>query len=137
MRTAARARQITSEGAESRAPRQTKVVLSQIQPWSVFKFSLLFYFCLMLVFLFALLILYWVLSVIGVLDSLSNLLTTIGLGNRRTGFEFNGFYIFSRLFLFGLIGVMVWSLVNLFVALLFNLVADVVGGINVTLSERR
>jgi hypothetical protein len=137
MRTAARTKQITSGGAEPRAPRQTKVVVSQIQPWSVFKFSLLFYFCLMLVFLFALLILYWVLSVIGVLDSLSNLLTTIGLGNRRTGFQFNGFYIFSRLFLFGLIGVVVWSLVNLFVALLFNLVADVVGGIHVTLSERR
>jgi hypothetical protein len=136
MRAAVRTKDVADEGTQSRAPRQTKVVLSQVQPWSVFKFSLLFYFCLMLVFFFALLILYWVLSVIGVLDSLSNVLTTIGLGP-RTGFHFNGFYIFSRLFLLGLVGVVVWSLVNLFVALLFNLVADVVGGINITLSERR
>ena len=137
MRAVVRTKEVTGGGAEARAPRQTKVVLSQIQPWSVFRFSLLFYFCLMLVFLFALLILYWVLSLIGVLDSLSNLLTTIGLGSRRTGFQFNGFYIFSRMFLFGLVGVVVWSLVNLFVALLFNLVSDVVGGIHITLSERR
>jgi hypothetical protein len=137
MRAVVRTKEVTGGGAEARTPRQTKVVLSQIQPWSVFKFSLLFYFCLMLVFLFALLILYWVLSLIGVLDSLSNLLTTIGLGSRKTGFQFNGFYIFSRMFLFGLVGVLVWSLVNLFVALLFNLVSDVVGGINLTLSERR
>ncbi len=136
MRAVLRTTEVTG-GTETRAPRQTKVVLSQVHPWSVFKFSLLFYFCLMLVFVFALLILYWVLSVIGVLHSLSNLMTTIGLGNRKTGFQFNGFYIFSRLFLFGMVGVVVWSLVNVFVALLFNLVSDVVGGIGVTLTERR
>ena len=105
MRAVARRTEVTGGGSPSRGPRQTKVVVTQIQPWSIFKFSLLFYFCLMLVFLFAMLILYWVLSVIGVLDSLSNVLTTIGLGSRKTGFQFNGFYIFSRLFLFGVIGV--------------------------------
>ena len=37
----------------------------------------------------------------------------------------------------GLIGVAVWSLVNLFLAMLYNLIADVIGGITVTLSEKR
>jgi hypothetical protein len=126
----------TAGGPASPVPRQTKVVLSQVQPWSVFKFSLLFYFCLMLVFLFAMVILYWVLSVIGVLDSLSSVLDNLfGAGQGR--FEIHGYWLLSRTFLFGIVGVVVWSLVNLFVALLFNLVADVVGGIQITLTERR
>jgi hypothetical protein len=33
--------------------------------------------------------------------------------------------------------VFVWSLVNLFVTVLYTLVSDVVGGIQVTLSDRR
>jgi hypothetical protein len=33
--------------------------------------------------------------------------------------------------------VVLWTLINVFVALLFNLLSDIVGGIEVTLSERR
>jgi hypothetical protein len=91
----------------------------------------------MLIFLFAMLILYWILGVIGVLDSISHLLSTAGFGNPKTGFHFHGYWVFSRLFLAGLVGVFVWSLVNLFVALLYNLISDVVGGVQVTLTERR
>jgi hypothetical protein len=115
-------------------PRRARVVVRRVEPWSVLKFSLLFYFCLMLVFLFALLILYWVLGLIGVLDSLSSLLgNLLGVAD----FRIDGFWIFSRLFLIGAVGVVVWSLVNLFVALLYNLVSDLVGGVQITLSERR
>ena len=115
--------------------RKARVVVRRVEPWSILKFSLLFYFCLMLVFLFALLILYWVLSVIGVMDSLAHVLQTI-LGERQP-FEFHSFWIFSRLFLIGVLGVVVWSFVNLFVTLLYNLVSDVVGGVQVTLTEKR
>jgi len=138
MRAVVRETGVTARVEDTRpSARQTRVVIRRVQPWSVFKFSLLFYFCLMLVFLFALLILYWVLSVIGVLDTLAHLLQTSGFGNAKTGFQFHSFWIFSRLFLFGVGGVVVWSLVNLFVALLYNLVSDVVGGIQLTLSDRR
>jgi Transmembrane domain of unknown function (DUF3566) len=138
MRTVVRETDVTARTEDPRmVARQTRVVIRRVQPWSVFKFSLLFYFCLMLVFLFALLILYWVLSVVGVLDSLAHLLQTSGFGSPRSGFHFNGFWIFSRLFAIGVAGVFVWSLVNLFVTLLYNLVSDVVGGVQVTLGERR
>ena len=59
-------------------PRRTKVVVRRVEPWSVLKISLLFYFCLMLVFVFALLVIYWILGLTGVLDSASHLLETIG-----------------------------------------------------------
>jgi hypothetical protein len=123
--------------AEERvAQRRAKVVIRKVDPWSVLKFSLLFYFCLMLVFVLAFVILYWILGVTGVLDSIAKVLSDVGFGG-TAGFEFHGYWIFSRLFLVGLAGVVVWSLVNMLVSVLYNLVSDVVGGIQVTLAERR
>jgi len=40
------------------------------------------------------------------------------------------------MFIIGIVGVFVWSLVNTLVAVLYNLVSDVVGGVQVTLAER-
>ena len=123
--------------AEERvAQRRAKVVIRKVDPWSVLKFSLLFYFCLMLVFLLAFVILYWILGVTGVLDSIARVMSDVGFGG-TVGFEFHGYWIFSRLFLVGLAGVVVWSLVNMLVSVLYNLVSDVVGGVNVTLTEQR
>jgi hypothetical protein len=119
------------------AARRAQVVVRRVNPWSVLKFSLMFYFLLMLVFFFALVIVYWILGVIGVVDSLSHLLSTSGFGSPRTGFKIHGGWIFTRLFLIGIVGVVVWSLVNALVAVLYNLVSDVIGGVQVTLGERR
>ena len=75
----------------------------------------------------------------GVLDSLGRILQNAGFGPQpgKGTFQFNGAWIFERLFLIGLLGVVVWSLVNLLVAVLYNLVSDVVGGVSVTLTEKR
>ena len=89
----------------------------------------------MLVFIFAMLVLYTILGIIGVLDNVSQLLTDIGFGSPQTGFTFNGRWIFTRLFLIGVAGVVIGSLVNTLLALLYNLCADLVGGIRVMLSE--
>ena len=138
MRAVVRETGVTARLEDTRAAaRQTKVVVKRIQPWSVFKFSLLFYFCLMLVFVFALLVIYWILGLTGVLDSASHLLETIGFKPKTGHFQFNEFWIFTRVFIVGLIGVVVWSLVNLLVAVLYNLISDIVGGVTVTLTEKR
>ncbi|HEX8099220.1 MAG TPA: DUF3566 domain-containing protein [Actinomycetota bacterium] len=138
MRTA-----FTSEGTKTRADdgrsmiRSAELTIRRLDAWSVLKVSLIFYFCLMLVFMFAMLVLYTILGVIGVLDSVSRLLTDIGFGSPQTGFTFNGRWIFTRLFLIGVAGVIVWSLVNTLLVLLYNLCSDLVGGIRVTLSESK
>jgi len=120
-------------------PRRSRVVVRRLDPLSVLKFSLLFYFCLMLVVMFALMIVYWVMGLTGVLDSLGRMLQNAGFGPDagKGTFEFNGVWIFERLFIFGAVGVVVWSLVNLCAAVLYNLVSDVVGGVSVTLTEKR
>jgi hypothetical protein len=117
--------------------RQAKVVITRVQPWSILKFSLVFYFCVMLIFVFSLLILYWLLGLIGVLGTVTKALPQAGFGSTKGGFKINGFWIFSRLFVVGVVGVVGWSIVNMFIAVLYNLVADVIGGVQITMSEQR
>ena len=117
-----------------RRPRQTRVVIRKVGPWSVFKFSVLFYFCVMLVILLALGMLYSVLGAIGALDSVTKLARSLFADKT---FAIHGDWIFTRLALIGVAMVFVWSLINVFVAFLYNLISDVVGGVEVTLAERR
>ena len=113
--------------------RRAQVVIRRLNVWSVLRVSLLFYFCVMVILVFALAILYWVLGIMGVLGSISDLLTSIFPG--RGAYAIDGGWLFIRALLLGLAWVVIWSFVNLFLALLYNLIADVVGGIKVTLAE--
>ena len=119
--------------------RRTRVVIRQIGPWSVLKFSLLFYFCVMLIVYFALAIIYLILSAAGAMDSLSRVLGYVfGNGTSTLGPQnvpINGGAVFTWLFIAGCVFVVVWSLVNVFVAFLYNLISDIVGGIEVTLAD--
>jgi hypothetical protein len=119
--------------------RRTRVVVRKVGPWSVLKFSLLFYLCVMLIGYFALMIVYWLLAAIGAIDSASRLLgyvfaTGNAGGPQPVSIRFG--QVFTWLFVIGLANVVVWSLVNVFVAFLYNLISDVVGGVEVTLAQK-
>ena len=45
--------------------------------------------------------------------------------------------MFTWLFVAGCIGVAVWAVINVFIAVMYNLISDIVGGIEVTLADRR
>jgi len=109
-------------------------VIRKVGPWSVFKLSLLFYFCVMLVILLALGMLYSVLGAVGAIDSITRLARDLFADQ---SFEIHGGWIFTRLTLIGIAMVLIWSLINVFVAFLYNLISDVLGGIEVTLADRR
>ena len=114
-------------------PRRTKVVVKKVGPWSVLRFSLLFYFCLMVAVWVGLIIVYNFLGAIGFLDSIEKWMRDLEF----RGWEFHSGWIFTRLFMIGLVMVVFGSLVNLFAAFLYNLISDFVGGIELTLTERR
>ena len=126
------AQERAAASAASRRARQTRVTLRKISPWSVFRFSVLFYFCLMLVLLLAGTFLYFLLGLTGVLDSVTRLVQELFADQ---GFVISGLWLFLRGFGFGLVSVVLWSVVNLFGAVLYNLIADIVGGIEVTLGD--
>jgi ABC-type amino acid transport system permease subunit len=124
-------------GAARPGPRKVRVLIRKVNPWSVLKVSLVFYFCLMLVIAVGFAILYAVLSAAGILDSLADLLTGVGFGDAQGNFEFDPGYIFRTILLVGMISTVLWAAFTVFVAFLYNLIADLLGGIEVTLIERR
>jgi hypothetical protein len=139
--------------AETRLPRRgvrrTRVEVRRIGPLSVLKFSLIFYFCVFLVIYLALAIIWGILSASGVIDSLEQLLGDIfpseaalsPTGQLSTGdappLEIVTGQLFTWLFIAGCVGVAIWSCINVFVAIMYNLISDIVGGIEVTLADRR
>ena len=123
------------------APRRTRVVVRKIGPLSVLKFSLLFYLCVMLIVLFAMVIVYGVLSAAGAIDSLETVLGYVfGEGTTSTGgaepIEIDGGTVFMWGLFGGIVFVVVWSAITVFVAMLYNLISDIIGGVEVTLAER-
>lgn len=114
--------------------RHARVVIRKVGPWSVFKVSVIFYFCVMLVLLGAGVILYGMLGAIGALDSTTRLIRDLFADQT---FVINGRWLFSRGLTIGLAMVVIWSLINVFIAFLYNLISDLVGGVEVTLAERR
>ena len=131
----ARARVVRGRTKPARArSRQARVVLRKVDPWSVLKISFVFYLCMMVVILGALMILYGILGAMGVLDTATEFLVNLGFGD---DFQIHGNWLFSRGLAIGLALVVLWTLINVFIVFLYNLLSDVVGGIEVTLSERR
>lgn len=123
------------------APRRTRVVVRKIGPLSVLKFSLLFYLCVMLIVLFAMVIVYGVLSAAGAIDSLETVLGYVfGEGTTSTGgaepIEIDGGTVFMWGLFGGIVFVAVWSAITVFVAMLYNLISDIIGGVEVTLAEK-
>jgi hypothetical protein len=114
--------------------RQARVVVRKVAPWSVLKISFLFYICIMAVILGALVILYGVLGAIGAIQNVEDLIRELFSDDT---FKIHGDWLFSRGLAVGLAMVVLWTLINVFVAFLYNLLSDIVGGIEVTLSERR
>jgi hypothetical protein len=139
--------------AETRLPRRgvrrTRVEVRRIGPLSVLKFSLIFYFCIFLVIYLSLAIIWGILTASGAIDSLEQLLGVIfpssaaasPTGELSTGaappLEIATGQLFTWLFIGGCVGVAVWSCINVFIAIMYNLISDIVGGIEVTLADRR
>ncbi|HET9673040.1 MAG TPA: DUF3566 domain-containing protein, partial [Actinomycetota bacterium] len=132
-----------------RGARRTRVEVRRISPFSVLKFSLIFYFCMFLVLYLALAMIWAVLQASGVIDSFEQLLGQVfpsGSGISPTGevstggappVQIDTGEVFTWLFLAGCVGVAIWSMINVFLAVMYNLISDIVGGVEVTLADRR
>ncbi len=111
--------------------RRARLVLRRLDPWSVLKFSLLFYLCLMLVGLLVFAVIWFVLVNMGVFEEITKF-----AGNFNINVAFPAGKVFRWYILLGLLGVVLWSIVTVLATLLFNLINDITGGIEVVLAER-
>ncbi|HEX8001521.1 MAG TPA: DUF3566 domain-containing protein [Mycobacteriales bacterium] len=122
--------------------RRARLVVRRVDPWSVLKFTLLFSICLLIVFVVAVAALYFALQALGVFDSVNEFvrdLTQANSGGRTTGgveVPFTATRVIGVATVIGLINVVLITAISTLGAFLYNLCADIVGGIEVTLAER-
>lgn len=119
----------------SRGPlraRRVHRVVRRVDPWSVLKLSLLFYFCVWLMFTIAAVLIWGVAVGSGTVESLENFIATLLAFEE---FSFNADQIFRLFAMGGLIMVFLFTALSAILAVLFNLISDLIGGIRVTVIE--
>ncbi len=125
-----------SHGGRSEAPsrtrRRAKLAVRRIDPWSVLKFSLVFSIVLCIVLVVAVAILYFLLSSMGVFESIN---ATIGSFQVKSRPLFTARGVIGVSLLIGLADIFLLTAVATLSAFAYNLCADLVGGIEVILAE--
>ncbi len=126
------ARPATRGAVSPPVPRMTRrrTVVRRLEPWSVLKISLLFYSCLWLVLLVAMLVLWTAVTRLGIVDEVLRFLRELSLTVRIDGATITRILVAAAA-----LNVLLWSAVNVFLAYLYNLLADLVGGLRVTLLD--
>ncbi|MGH9187483.1 MAG: DUF3566 domain-containing protein [Acidimicrobiales bacterium] len=112
--------------------RKVRRIVRHVDPWSVLKLSLIFYFCLYVAVMVAGVILWKLAATAGTIEDVEGFIRD--LGAYRT-WEFRGGLIFSASALGGLVFVVAGAGLNVLVVVLFNLISDLVGGVRVTVIE--
>jgi len=121
--------------------RRTRVTVRRFGLFSVLKFSLIFCFCAMVVVWLALLLIYFMLSAAGVTDTVAYWIGCVVNTDNGTkncvAAGIDGVKLFTWLFGAGVVMAIAAALLGTFIALIYNLIADIVGGVEVVLAEKR
>ena len=119
--------------ARSRGPRRARLQLRHINPWTVLKFSCVLSIALFFVWLIVIGVLYGVLDAAGVISKINDTVTTInGQGSKdpvTAGIVFGGAAII------GVVNIVLFIALSTIGSVIYNLCADLVGGVELTLSE--
>lgn len=132
------ASQPSNQSRSVRVPRRTSLQLQRLDPWSVLKISLVLSVCGFLVWMVAVGTLYGVLAGMGVWDQLNGTYSDLTSANNAQagGAELiSGGRVFGVSMVIGLVNIVLMTALATVGSLVYNIAADLVGGIEVTLSE--
>lgn len=120
-----------------RVPRRTSLQLQRLDPWSVLKLSLVLSVAGFLCWLVAVGVLYGVLEGMGVWDQINGTYSDFTQGNNPAGNTplISGGRVFGVAFVVGLVNIVLLTALATVGSLVYNITADFVGGVEVTLSE--
>src|SRR5919107_1134315 len=136
---AVRSARSTVSSAAARGPRRARLNLKRIDPWSVMKFSFAVSVVLFIVVVVATSVLYLALDAMGVWGevnrSLGDLVNASG-GQTTGGFRITAWGVIGTSMLVGAVNVVLFTALATLGAFIYNVCADLVGGVELTLAER-
>jgi len=112
--------------------RKVRRLVRHVEPWSVLKVALIFYFCLWVILLIAGVILWRLAVSSGVVDNIETFVTELFA---LESFTFNADQIFRASAIGGLVLVVAGAGFTVLMAVLFNLISDLTGGVRFTVVE--
>ncbi len=112
--------------------RKVRRLVRHVEPWSVLKISLIFYFCLWVILLIAGVMLWNLAISSGTIDNVEKFVTELFA---LESFSFNPDQIFRASAIGGLVLVVAGAGFTVLMAVLFNLISDITGGIRFTVVE--
>jgi hypothetical protein len=116
-----------------RGPRRARLQLRHVNPWTVLKFSCVLSIALFFVWLIVIGLLFGILDATGVINKINDAVTTInGPGSTK---PVTPGVVFGGAALIGVINVLLFIALTTVGSVIYNLCADLVGGIELTLSE--
>ena len=116
---------------ERPAVRRTTRILRHIDPWSVFRVTLVFHFVLYLTLLLTGVLLWNVANATGTVDNVERFMESFGWET----FEFKGGELFHQAWVLGLFAVVGMTGLAILAVTTFNLITDLMGGVRVTILE--
>jgi hypothetical protein len=139
---AVRSARSTVSSAAARGPRRARLNLKRIDPWSVMKFSFAVSVVLFIVVVVATSVLYLALDAMGVWGSVNDSLKTLVSASggteaaTDTGFRITAWGVIGTSMLIGAVNVVLFTALATLGAFIYNVCADLVGGVELTLAER-
>ncbi|RBY92288.1 DUF3566 domain-containing protein [Blastococcus sp. TBT05-19] len=121
-----------------RGPRRARLQLRHIDTWSALKISLVLSIALFFIWMVAVGLLYLVLNGLGVFDTINGLVGQLGSGSESGGSSevLTPGVVFGGAAIIGAINVVLLTALCTVGTYIYNLCSDLVGGLEVTLSER-
>ncbi|HEY8374543.1 MAG TPA: DUF3566 domain-containing protein [Pseudonocardiaceae bacterium] len=121
-----------------RGPRRASLQIKRVDPWSVLKLALVLSLALFFVWLVAVGVLYGVLDGMGVWDQLNGTYNDLVQGAESVSQEplISAGRVFGVASLVGAVNIVLFTALATVGAFVYNVSADLVGGVEVTLSER-
>ena len=111
--------------------RRVRRVVRKLDTWSVLKVAALFYLCLVLVVLLAGILLWLGGSTLGAVDNIEKFMRSIGFDD----FRFVGSQLLRGFIAGGLVLVVLGTGFTVLMSVIYNLISDVVGGVQLTVLE--
>ena len=120
-----------------RGPRRASLQIKRVDPWSVLKLALVLGFAMFLVWMVAVGVLYSVLGGMNVWTKLNGTYNDLVQGGDNSGGDLiSAGRVFGVAAVVGLVNVILFTAMATVSAFIYNVSADLAGGVEVTLSER-